>query len=74
MSFREAVPPRTTHQGLCPWTPLGTSVPQTPVPPRPNPGYATDSCDVLSDTALREMTSAASKQFLEPVLASCTIV
>jgi len=23
MSFREAMPPRTTHQGLCPWTPLG---------------------------------------------------
>ena len=23
MSFREAVPPWTTHQGLCPWTPLG---------------------------------------------------
>jgi len=23
MSFREAVPPRTTHLGLCPWTPLG---------------------------------------------------
>jgi len=23
MSFREAMPPRTTHQGLCPSTPLG---------------------------------------------------
>ena len=23
MSFREAMPHRTTHQGLCPWTPLG---------------------------------------------------
>jgi len=23
MSFREAMPPRTTHQGLCPWTSLG---------------------------------------------------
>jgi len=23
MGFREAMPPRTTHQGLCPWTPLG---------------------------------------------------
>jgi len=23
MSFREAMPPRTTHQELCPWTPLG---------------------------------------------------
>jgi len=23
MSFREAMPPRTNHQGFCPWTPLG---------------------------------------------------
>jgi len=32
MSFREAIP-RTTHQGLCLWTPLGTSVFQTPCVP-----------------------------------------
>ena len=25
--------PQTTHKGLCPWTPLGTSVPQTPCAP-----------------------------------------
>ena len=34
--------PRTTHHGLCPWTPLGDFRSQTPVPPPPNPGYATD--------------------------------
>ena len=34
--------PRTTHQGLCPWTPLGDF--RSPDPlchPPPNPGYAT---------------------------------
>ena len=33
MSFREAMPPRTTHQGLCPGPRWGTSVPQTPCAP-----------------------------------------
>jgi len=45
MSFREATPPLgTTHQGLCPWTPLGDFRSPDPLcPPTPNPGYATDS-------------------------------
>jgi len=43
MSFREAMPPRTTHQGLCPWTLLGDFRSPDPLcPPSPNPGYATD--------------------------------
>jgi len=43
MSFREAMPLRTTHQGLCPLDPAGgLPVPQTPCARRPNPGYATD--------------------------------
>jgi len=42
MSFQEAVPPRTTHQGLCPGTPLGDFCSPYPLcPPPPNPGYAT---------------------------------
>jgi len=31
--------PDPPHQGLCPWTPLGTYVFQAPLPP--NPGYTT---------------------------------
>jgi len=37
-----APPLQTTHQGLCPWTPLGDF--RSPDPlchPPPNPGYAT---------------------------------
>jgi len=43
------MPRRTTHQGLCPWTPLGTSVPQTPCAPTSNPGYATDAAKCQPD-------------------------
>jgi len=43
MSFREAMPRRTTHQGLCPWTPLGDFRSPDPLCPTSNPGYATDA-------------------------------
>ena len=33
MSFREAMSPPNHPQGLCPWPPLGDSVPQTPCAP-----------------------------------------
>ena len=47
MSFREAMPPQTTHQGLCPWTPLGDFRSPDPLcPPSPNPGYATAASHV----------------------------
>jgi len=46
MSFRGAVPPPEPAPGPR-W---GTSVPQTPVPPPPNPGYATDGTSRVVDS------------------------
>jgi len=41
--------PRTTHQELCPWTPLGDfRSPDSLCPPPPNPGYVTVRCGLDS--------------------------
>jgi len=52
MSIREAMPPRTTHQGLCPWTLLGDlRSPDTLCPPPLNPGCATGTLDARTTRA-----------------------
>ena len=63
MSFREAMPPRTTHQGLCPWTPLGDFRSPDPLcPPHPNPGYATVCRQEISiDRAVQQAPAPSSK-------------
>jgi len=42
MSFREAMPPEPPTRGSAPGPHEGLPFPRPPVPPPPNPGYATE--------------------------------